>query len=107
MRCLFCIFLPFFQRYRTLSAVAAIVFFCSALYADTTWVAGDVYGVWDTTGSPYLVTDTIRVRYEYTLEIRPGVEIYFLNQGGNLVDSGTVYQQGSDNCFFGIDIMRR
>jgi parallel beta-helix repeat protein len=49
-------------------------------FADTTWVAGEVYGVWDTSGSPYMVTDTITVPLDSTLEIRPGVEIWFLDQ---------------------------
>jgi hypothetical protein len=53
---------------------------CPMLLADTTWVAGQVYGVWDTLGSPYMVTDTITVPLDSTLEIRQGVEIWFLDQ---------------------------
>lgn len=64
----------------TLLAVTTIFFFCSISYADTTWVVGDVYGVWDTSGSPFMVTDTITVPLDSTLEIRPGVEIWFLDQ---------------------------
>ena len=80
MRCFFLTFSHFIHCYRTLSVIAAAVFLCPLLLADTTWVAGDVYGVWDTTGSPYMMTDTITVPLDSTLRIRPGVEIYFLDQ---------------------------
>ena len=53
MRYLFCTFSHFFHCYRTLSAIAVVVFLSASLYADTTWVAGDVYDVCDTTGSPF------------------------------------------------------
>ena len=71
------------SRDRIKTPIIIICILCASvpfLYADTTWVAGDVYGVWDTTGSPFMVTDTITVPLDSTLEIRPGVEIWFLDQ---------------------------
>ena len=60
--------------------IAVLLLSFTPLHADTTWVAGEVYGVWDTLGSPYMVTDTITVPLDSTLDIRPGVEIWFLDQ---------------------------
>ena len=53
---------------------------CSPLLADTTWVAGEVYGTWTREGNPYLVTDTLIVPLDSTLNIQPGVQVWFLNQ---------------------------
>jgi hypothetical protein len=52
---------------------------CS-LFADTTWVAGTVSGVWSRRGNPYMVTDTLTIPHDSTLQIMPGVQIYFQNQ---------------------------
>jgi len=57
-----------------------LVLSCSALRADTTWVAGEVYGTWTRDGNPYLVTDTLIVPLDSTLNIEPGVQIWFLDQ---------------------------
>jgi len=53
---------------------------CSPLLADTTWVAGEVWGTWTREGNPYLVTDTLIVPLDSTLNIQPGVQIWFLDQ---------------------------
>ncbi len=45
-----------------------------------TIVSGEVSGVWDTDGSPYLVTDTLIVPEGETLSIQAGVLVLFLNQ---------------------------
>jgi hypothetical protein len=71
------------QRYRlrlVLSVSFVIFLGGSVLHADTTWVAGTVSGVWSRTGNPYLVTDTLTIPHDSTLQIMPGVQIYFQNQ---------------------------
>ncbi len=45
-----------------------------------TIVAGDVYGVWDLDGSPYMVTDTVLVPEDSILYIEPGVVVEFFGQ---------------------------
>jgi hypothetical protein len=60
-------------------ALASLLWF-SILHADTTWVAGDVYGTWTRDGNPYLVTDTLTIPSGLTLNIHPGVEIWFQDQ---------------------------
>jgi hypothetical protein len=61
--------------------ILAILLCSSApLHADTTWVAGEVYGTWTRDGNPYLVTDTLIGPAGLTLNIQPGVEIWFLDQ---------------------------
>jgi hypothetical protein len=57
-----------------------ILLFSSLLHADTTWVAGEVYGTWTREGNPYLVTDTLTIPTGLTLDIQPGVEIWFQDQ---------------------------
>ncbi|MDP8206112.1 MAG: T9SS type A sorting domain-containing protein [Candidatus Electryonea clarkiae] len=49
------------------------------LYAQTE-VEGDVYGVWDEEGSPYLVMDTLIIPEDSTLTIEPGVTVEFQDQ---------------------------
>ncbi len=53
-------------------------FFTSA-QAETI-VSGEVSGVWNTDGSPYIVIDTLFVPEGDTLQIRPGVSVFFHNQ---------------------------
>jgi hypothetical protein len=60
--------------------LSVLTFFVSTLFADTTWVAGTVSGVWGREGNPYLVTDTLTIPHDSTLQIMPGVQIYFQNQ---------------------------
>ena len=45
--------------------------------ADTTYVSGEVSGVWDLSGSPYLVSGDIVVPADLELVIEPGVRIVF------------------------------
>ena len=69
------------QNWRYVIAIALLALtVCSPLLADTTWVAGEVYGTWTRRGNPYLVTDTLTIPHDSTLNILPGVQIYFQNQ---------------------------
>lgn len=61
---------------------------------QATEVCGSVSGVWDTTGSPYMVNCDVTVPSGQTLEIRPGVQVLFtghykFNVNGNLQAIGT------------------
>ena len=51
----------------------------TSLHAQTE-VEGDVYGVWDVEGSPYLVVDTLTIPEDSTLTIEPGVTVEFQDQ---------------------------
>ncbi|MDP8207959.1 MAG: right-handed parallel beta-helix repeat-containing protein [Candidatus Electryonea clarkiae] len=51
----------------------------TTLHAQTE-VEGDVYGVWDEEGSPYLVMDTLTIPEDSTLTIEPGVTVEFQDQ---------------------------
>ncbi len=55
-----------------------LTFFTSSL--AETFVSGEVSGVWNVEGSPYLVTDTLTVPEGDTLRVEPGVTITFLDQ---------------------------
>lgn len=59
--------------------------------ADTTYVSGNVDGVWTTMGNPYIVTGSLVVQAGQELRIEPGVRIEF--RGGQRL---TVY--GRLNC---------
>jgi hypothetical protein len=43
-------------------------------------VAGEVWGTWGPQGNPYLVMDNLTIPHDSTLNILPGVQIYFQNQ---------------------------
>ena len=77
------------------SAVIALILVSiqfSPAVADTTYVAGNVSGVWDIEGSPYITTSAINVPDGLTLTIEPCVSIV-LNDSlivyGGLNASGT------------------
>ena len=72
--------IQFPSRYRIIAIGVLFAFWCPLLFADTTWVAGNVSGVWSRRGNPYLVTETLTIPHDSTLQILPGVQIYFQNQ---------------------------
>ncbi len=70
--------------------IAVCVFAMAGVCNAQTYVSGAVSGVWDSTGSPYYVTDTIRVLTDDTLIIMPGVDVIFLGHYKVAVDSAAV-----------------
>ncbi|RKZ28870.1 hypothetical protein DRQ36_09815, partial [bacterium] len=54
-----------------------IIAVATACLADTTFVSGAVSGVWDTSGSPYILIDNTTIPDGETLVIGPGVDIIF------------------------------
>ena len=62
-------------------------FFSISLFGQTPVPAGDVYGTWDTIGSPYLIEGNITIPNDSTLLINPGVRVEFQ-------DSYTMFVQG-------------
>ena len=54
--------------------LSLLLLFPFLLIAQTE-VEGDVYGTWDVEGSPYILTDTVNVPEDSTLNIEPGVTI--------------------------------
>ncbi len=65
-------------------SVSFFTFFTLLAFFTTTsaetFVSGEVSGVWDVDGSPYLVTDTLIVPEGDTLLIEPGVTVEFQDQ---------------------------
>ena len=73
-----------------------------------TEVSGDLWGVWDRAGSPYLVTGDIRVPPDYTLTIGPGVVVDFQGYYTLLVDSAaalTAVGATGDSIMFTTDTL--
>ncbi|MDP8206548.1 MAG: hypothetical protein P9L92_07810, partial [Candidatus Electryonea clarkiae] len=83
-----------------------------------TEVEGDVYGVWDVEGSPYIVVDTVTVPEDSTLIIEPGVTVSFPDQDedqfpfivlGNLEAVGeegdSIYFLSEDSTFPGFEVI--
>jgi len=69
-------------------------------------VSGAVYGVWDSTGSPYCVDSTVWVPSGSTLVIRPGVEVYFQGHHKFRVDSAATLRAvgtANDSIYFTTD----
>ncbi len=57
--------------------LATLILLPAIILADSTYVSGDVSGVWDSTGSPYLVTGDLRIPSGSILEIGAGVSVIF------------------------------
>ncbi len=70
-----------------------------AIHAETI-VSGEVSGVWDVDGSPYLVTDTLIVPEGDTLLIEPGVAVIFQDQDSTQLTpffvNGTLLAEGTE-----------
>jgi hypothetical protein len=58
------------------SAIVTLFLVCFS-FADTHIPAGDVYGTWTSSGSPYLIDGEITIPTDSTLTIQPGVNIIF------------------------------
>ncbi|MCK5832242.1 hypothetical protein KAH81_01080 [bacterium] len=73
------------------STIIVVILFAaiSAALAQT-YVSGAVSGVWDSTGSPYLGTDSVCVPNGDSLRIGPGVEVIFQGHYKFCVDSNAV-----------------
>jgi len=67
----------------------SVVLIISTSFAQT-YVSGAVSGVWDSTGSPYYVTDSVCVPSSDSLRIGPGVEVIFQGHYKFCVDIGAV-----------------
>ncbi|MBN2135701.1 MAG: hypothetical protein JW737_08230 [Acidobacteria bacterium] len=66
-----------------------LVFTWSATNAQTE-VSGDISGVWDTTGSPYIVTAEVHIPTGSMLAIMPGCSIIFQGHYKFCIDSNAV-----------------
>jgi len=86
------------KRHCTLFTFIVIL---SILNGQTTIPEGNVYGTWNTSGSPYQVTGNIQIPGDSTLFVMPGVTVEFqghfeLKVMGNLLAVGTE----TDSIFF-------
>lgn len=75
-------------------------------FADTTFVAGSVQGVWDTTGNPYIVRGLARVEDPSSLLIQPGCVVVF-DTSAKLVVLGSLRALGTetDSIYFTCDTL--
>ncbi len=69
---------------------AILILIAAAASFAQTYVSGAVSGVWDSTGSPFYVTDSICVPSGDSLRIGPGVEVIFQGHYKFCVDSNAV-----------------
>jgi hypothetical protein len=69
--------------------------FTLSLYADTTWVSGQVSGVWTESGSPYMIIDSTWVNATDTLRVTGGVEVVLPYTNSLLRLGGVFKAEGS------------
>ncbi|MGC9315197.1 MAG: right-handed parallel beta-helix repeat-containing protein, partial [bacterium] len=75
---------------RNTSKFAILILVAAAASFAQTYVSGAVSGVWDSTGSPFYVTDSVCVPSGDSLRIGPGVEVIFQGHYKFCVDSAAV-----------------
>ncbi len=82
------------KRTRIKSLLLSILLMCvlTTLSHTQTYVAGDVYGVWDSTGSPYLVIGELRVPSDSSLYIMPGCSVIFQGHYSLSVDTNARFK---------------
>ncbi|MBN2542283.1 right-handed parallel beta-helix repeat-containing protein [bacterium] len=68
----------------------SMLFLTSTVFSDTTYVSGDVSGIWEASGSPYLVNGEIHVPTDSSLRIMPGCSVIFQGHYKFCVDSNAV-----------------
>jgi len=78
------------ERFFQIALITLIVGAAVSAALAQTYVSGAVSGVWDSTGSPYYVTDSICVPSGDSLRIGPGVEVIFQGHYKFCVDSAAV-----------------
>jgi len=67
------------------NAIILMTIVVASCFADTTYVSGAVSGVWDTSGSPYVIEDSCYIDSTETLEIGAGTEILFADDAEMLL----------------------
>ena len=86
------------SAFNLLKRVGFAVLFLGAFFevslADTTWVSGQVSGVWEMTGSPYII-DSAYVLASDSLIVNAGVEILIPDTGVALIVHGGCYLRGA------------
>ena len=58
--------------------IVVVVQICGA--RDTTFISGEVSGVWSIDGSPYVILDSVWVESGFTLSISEGVDVIFIDE---------------------------
>ena len=72
------------------SVMIPLLLFLVSVAFPQTYVSGAVSGVWDSTGSPFYVTDSVCVPTGDSLRIGPGVEVIFQGRYKFCVDSAAI-----------------
>jgi len=72
--------------------IAVVIAFAGICFGQTHIPAGDVFGIWDSTGSPYYIDGEIHVPTDSMLRIEPGCSIIFTGRYKFCVDSNAVFK---------------
>ncbi len=78
------------ERFLQIALITLVVGAAVSAALAQTYVSGAVSGVWDSTGSPFYVTDSVCVPSGDSLRIGPGVEVIFQGHYKFCVDSNAV-----------------
>ena len=85
------------------STLILILTICLSLFAETVIPAGEVSGVWDLEGSPYLIDGDIIIPNESSLVIEPGVDVIF-NGFYNLTIYGVINAIGNETEYINFTV---
>ena len=89
---------------RSLTIFSLVFLFSGAVcFAETHIPAGDVFGVWEASGSPYYIDGEIHIPTDSMLVIEPGCSIIFTGHYKFCVDSNAVFKAmgtETDSVFF-------
>ena len=74
------------------TTILILALFAAICYADTHIPAGPVNGVWEATGSPYMIDGNINVPTDDSLIIEPGCSLIFTGHYSLTVDSMALFK---------------
>ena len=80
-------------RIQQISTGLVLLFVSCGLWGET-YVSGNVSGVWDPKGSPYIATESIHVNFGEILRIEPGVRVQFYEDANLKVSDQNAEQPG-------------
>ncbi len=86
----------FFSIIKLLINTSLVFLLLSPISSAQTEVEGEVSGVWDVEGSPYILIENVTVPEDEELEIEPGVEVIF-NEDKILLIEGDLITEGTED----------
>ena len=99
---------PLLRTVRLIETMCVLILLCFRIATPQTEVSGDVSGVWNMEGNPYIAVDSVIIPEGESLRIEAGVVVRFEERVVLLVN-GLLSVEGTadDSVFFSVERSRK